>query len=365
MLTYPVRIHPDDAIKEMTEINRKVTKGLEYLSKLKEDGVDIGSTPKDLIYTQDKLKLFRYRPVVDKPFETPMLIVYALVNRYQVADLQPDRSLVRNLLNEGMDVHLIDWGDPLPADKYLTIDDYVNGYLDDCVDFMREHYNIDKINIFGICQGGTMSTCYTALHPEKVKNLVLTVTPIDFHAGEDEAKPHLGLLFKMGKGADIDLMVDAMGNVPADLLNVSFLMVSPFALNFGKYNDMIDILDNEKGLLNFLRMEKWLFNGPDSAGEAYREFVKNFLQSNKLVKGEIELGGQKVDLKNVTMPVLNVYATRDHLVPPACTVALGKHVGTKDYTEMAIETGHIGIYTGGKSQTILAPGVAKWLRERA
>lgn len=359
-------IHPDDVIREMAEINRKLTKGMEHLAELKEEDVDIATAPKETIYTQDKLRMYRYTPVVDKPEKTPLLIVYALVNRYQVADLQPDRSLVRNLLKQGIDVHLIEWGDPLPADKYLTIDDYVNGYMEDCVDFLRERYKVDSINILGICQGGTLSTCYTALHPEKIKNLVLTVTPIDFHAHEAaEKKPHVGLLFRMGKSADVDLMVDAFGNVPADLLNVSFLTVSPFMLNFGKYIDMIDVLDNQKTLLNFMRMEKWLFNGPDSAGEAYREFVRDFLQGNKLVKGEVVLGGKRVDLANLTMPVLNVYATADHLVPPPCTIALGKHTKSKDYEEFAIETGHIGIYVGGKPQSILAPKVAEWLKKRA
>nr|VFK40368.1 MAG: polyhydroxyalkanoate synthase [Candidatus Kentron sp. TC]VFK41842.1 MAG: polyhydroxyalkanoate synthase [Candidatus Kentron sp. TC]VFK60242.1 MAG: polyhydroxyalkanoate synthase [Candidatus Kentron sp. TC] len=360
-----IPLHPDDVIREMAEINRKITKGMEHLAGIREEDVDIATAPKETIYTQDKLRMYRYAPVVDKPRKTPLLIIYALVNRYQVADLQPDRSLVRNLLKEGMDVHLIEWGDPLPADKYLTIDDYVNGYLDDCVDFLRERNNVDKIDVLGICQGGTLTTCYAALHPEKIKNMVLTVTPIDFHAGENKEKPHIGLLFKMGKNADVDLMVDTLGNVPADLLNISFLTVAPFTLNFGKYVDMIDTLDNPKALLNFMRMEKWLFNGPDSAGEAYREFVKDFLQGNKLVKGEIVLGDKQVDLKNVTMPVLNVYATADHLVPPPCTVALGKHVGSRDYQELAIETGHIGIYVGGKPQSILAPNVAKWLAERA
>nr|VFJ63632.1 MAG: polyhydroxyalkanoate synthase [Candidatus Kentron sp. FM]VFJ64255.1 MAG: polyhydroxyalkanoate synthase [Candidatus Kentron sp. FM]VFK10116.1 MAG: polyhydroxyalkanoate synthase [Candidatus Kentron sp. FM] len=360
-----IPIHPDDVIREMAEINRKLTKGMEYLANLKEDDVDIATAPRKTIYTQDKLCMYRYTPVVEAPEKTPLLIIYALVNRYQVADLQPDRSLVRNLLKEGMDVHLIEWGDPQPADKYLTIDDYVNGYMDDCVDFLREKYNIDKVNVLGICQGGTLATCYTALHPEKIKNLVLTVTPIDFHAHEGQSsKPHIGLLFRMGKNANVDLMVDAFGNIPADLLNISFLTVSPFMLNFGKYIDMIDGLDNPKALLNFMRMEKWLFNGPDSAGEAYRQFVKDFLQENKLVKGEVKLGNKYVDLKNITMPILNVYATADHLVPPPCTTALGKHVASKQYEELAIETGHIGIYVGGKPQRILAPGVAKWLKER-
>jgi len=111
-------------------------------------------------------------------------------------------------------------------------------------------------------------------------------------------------------------------------------------------------------------MEKWLFGGPDAGGQMFKEFVRDFLKGNKLVKGDLEIGGRKVDLKNLTIPILNIFAEKDHIVPPPCTVALGQHVGSKDYTEFAIATGHIGIYTGGLSQKVLAPTVGKWLRER-
>jgi polyhydroxyalkanoate synthase len=365
MLSFPVQIQSKDAIKEMAEINRKVTKGLEFLSKLSEDDVTIGTAPKELVYQEDKLRLYRYEARVKNPHKRPLLISYALVNRYFVADLQEDRSLVRNLLDQGMDVYLIEWGDPAPQDKYITIDDYVHGYLNNCVDFIRESHGLETINLFGICQGGTLATCYSALYPEKVQTLTLTVTPIDFHAGKNELKPEHGLLFTWGQGIDVDLLVDAYGNVPAELLNFSFLIVKPFALNFGKYADMIEMLDDEKAMMNFLRMEKWLYDGPDSAGEAYRQFIKDFLQANKLIKNELEIGGRHVDLGNLKMPILNIYAKHDHLVPPPCTVALGKMVGTDDYTELEIPAGHIGIYVGGKSQQMLAPTVGKWVKDHA
>jgi len=367
VLSSPIDIRPSDAVDEIKKINEKLLKGVENLSTLKDEDVDIGSTPKDIFYAQDQLRIYHYKPLVDKDkiFKTPLLIVPPLINGYEVADLQPDRSLVRNLLKEGLDVHLLDWGYPRPVDKYLTIEDYIDGYLDDCVDAVRERHSVDKIALLGICQGGTISTTYSSLYPEKVDRLVLTVTPIDFDYPHNPKQPHVGLLFHLGKAANVDLMVNALGNVPADLLNVSFMMASPFVLNIGKYADLIDILDNKEALLNFLRMEKWLFGGPAASGETYRFFVKNYLQDNKLVKGEVEIGGRKVDLANVTMPILNIYAKKDHLVPPPCTVALKKHVGSKDYTELEIDTGHIGIYTGGASQKILAPNVGKWLRERA
>ena len=366
MSKFPIEFKPDDVARELAQIESKVSAGLAQLTSMTDDDVDIGSTPKDVIYERETFKVYRYHPVLpkEKLLPVPMLITTPLINGYEVADLQPDRSLVRNLLNEGVDVYMINWGYPKRSDRFNDIDDYVTDFIDDIVDVVIDKSGVEKINLFGICMGGTLATCYTALHQEKVRNLVLTVTPIDFSQTRVPGQPHVGLLFEMGKSVNVDAMVDAFGNVPADVLNVSFLMASPFTLMFGKYADTIDILDNKDALLNFLRMEKWLFGGPEVAGEAYRQFIREFLNKNALVKGTLVLGGRKVDLKNVTCPVLNVYAERDHLVPPPGTVALGKHVGNKkDYTELPIKTGHIGIYTGGASQKILAPGVAKWLRE--
>jgi len=366
MLSFPIQIRQDDLAREIAEIERKVTQGLKRLTDTTDDDVDIGSTPKDIIYECETWKLYHYHPKVDakKVHKVPMVIIPPLINGYEVADLQPDRSLVTNFLNEGIDVYLVNWGYPKRSDMFLTWDDYVCEFIDEAVDIIRERHKLKNINMFGICQGGTMSTCYSALNPDKIRNLVLTVTPIDFHAGLVEGKPHIGLLFQMGKTADVDLMVEAFGLIPADVLNVSFLMASPFTLMFGKYADTIDMLENRDALLNFLRMEKWLFGGPDVSGAMYKGLVKTFLQENALVNGTLELDGQKVDLKNVTMPVLNIFAERDHLVPPGCTVALGKHVGNKKaYTEMAIPTGHIGIYTGGLSQKVLAPQASEWLKK--
>lgn len=366
MYSFPIQILPSDLAAEAADINAKISRGMENLNTLKDEEIDIGSTPKDVIYAHDTVQLYRYHPMVEqaKMLKTPLLIVPPLINGYEVADLQPDRSLVRNLLAEGLDVHLHDWGYPRRIDKYLTVDDHINGYLDDAVDFIRDLHGVDKIALLGICQGGTMSTCYATLHPDKISQLILTVSPIDFEAYRGKSKPHEGLMFTLGADVDVDKMVGAYGNVPADVLNVSFLMASPFVLNFGKYADVIDILEDRQALRNFLRMEKWLFGGPNAAGETYKEFVRDFLQGNKLVKGEIVLGGKRVDLKDLKMPVLSIFAEKDHIVPPPCTTALGKYVGSKDYTEMMIKTGHIGIYTGGASQKQLAPMVGKWLRER-
>jgi len=195
------------------------------------------------------------------------------------------------------------------------------------------------------------------MHPTKIRNLVAMVTPVDFHTPDN-------LLSLWSRYLDIDLMVDTLGNIPGELLNWTFLSMKPFRLTGQKYIDMVDMLGDNKAAKNFLRMEKWIFDSPDQAGEAFRQFTKEFFQQNKLIKGEITIGKHSVNLKNVTMPVFNVYATQDHLVPPDASKALAKLVGTTDYTEFPFKGGHIGIYVSGRAQKEIPSSIAKWLNER-
>jgi polyhydroxyalkanoate synthase len=366
MKTFPIQISPDDAAQELAEMNKKVVRGLRTLSRLTHDDVQVGTAPKEAVYRDGKLILYRHIPVMPEAdlFPIPVLISYALVNRPAVADLQENRSLIRNLVKLGLDVYLIDWGYPSRADRWLSLDDYVNGFIDGCVDFIRESRGLDQINLLGICQGGTMSLCYTSLHPEKIKNLIVMVTPVDFHAPAADGSPP-GLLNVWGKGMDVNLMVEAMGNVPGDLMNFGFLMLQPFALNVQKYTDVVDIMEDEDKLLNFLRMEEWIFDSPDQAGTMFAQFVTDFFQENKLIKGEVQIAGQTVNLANIKQPVLNIFAEKDHLVPPPSSKALAQVVGAEDYTEVAFPVGHIGMYVSGKAQKDLAPLINDWVRAHA
>ena len=353
----PIHIRPEQVAQEMAEFAQKLGKGLSNLSSLGE--LESGVTPREVIYKEDKLVLYRFRSPDGKRATNPVpvLIVYALVNRPYMTDLQENRSTVRGLLDAGLDVYLIDWGYPDRADRYLGLDDYINGYLDRCVDVIRRRHKLDQINILGICQGGAFSLCYAATHGDKVKNLVTMVTPVDFQTPDN-------LLAHWVRRIDVDLLVDTLGNVPGEILNWTFLTLKPFQLMSQKYIDMLDALNNEKSAKNFMLMEKWIFDSPDQAGEAFRQFVKDFFQENGLINGGIRIGPHEIDLQNITMPVLNVYATQDHLVPPDASRALRTRVGSADYRELTFEGGHIGIYVSGKAQREIPPAIGNWLAER-
>jgi polyhydroxyalkanoate synthase len=364
MLPFFTQMRLEDMSHEYTELTKKVVKGIENLSRLKEEDIEIGVTPKEAVYQEDKLVLYRFKPMVEQPLNIPVLIVYALVNRPFMVDLQEDRSLVANLLKLGLDIYLIDWGYPTRADRWLTLDDYINGYINNCVDFIKEKHGLEKINLLGICQGGTFSLCYSSLYPEKVKNLIVMVAPVDFQMANALLNMRGGCTLG-AEALDVDLMVDALGNIPGDFLNLEFLMLKPQQLGIQKYLDFPEIMDSEAKLLNFLRMEKWIFDSPDQAGESYRQFLKDFYQGNKLIKGEVILGEKRVNLGSLTMPILNLYADKDHLVPPASSLALEKYTSSQDYTARSFPVGHIGMYVSGKVQRDLPPVIADWLKARA
>jgi polyhydroxyalkanoate synthase len=318
---------------------------------------EIAVTPYDIVYEEDRVKLKHYKPAGDTQLKRPLLVVYALINRETMLDLQPGRSVVQNFLQEGIDVYMIDWGYPARKDRYLTIDDHVNGYMDNIVNFILDKHHLDKIHLMGICMGGTFCVIYSALHPEKIKNLVTTVTPTNFDTDQ-------GLLHIWMKDMDVDRIVDTYGNIPGDIMNMGFLLLNPARLMIDKYVGFIENMANKKFVENFVRMEKWIFDSPDVPGETFRQFIRDCYQKNLLIQSKMEVGGKRIDLKKITMPLLNFYGKYDHLVPPEACEVLTRRVGSKDTEDICLDTGHIGIYVSSKCQKEFAPKIARWLKER-
>lgn len=362
-----VRIAPQTALKDITQLNLKMVEGSRLLNETSAADIEIATAAKREVFRTDKHVLYHYEPLAKRKVAVPVLIVFGLVGRYTFIDLQEDRSFVRSLLREGIDLYVIDWGAVTRGDRWLTMEDYIDGYMHDCIEFICNEQKRTAINLLGICEGGTFSLCYAARQPKRVRNLILTITPVDFHPKIDGAPLSHGLInfwARAMSAEDVNRFIEAHGNLPGDLISFLFSMMAPMN-NLTKYNvGLHDVMDDKDKLLNFLRMEKWLADRPDHPGEAARQWLIDLYQNNALIKGEFKLGGQAVDLRKLTMPVLNIYAQDDHIVPPGSTQPLQKRVGTKDYTSLPLPGGHIGVYVSGKSQGVLGKGISKWLQER-
>jgi polyhydroxyalkanoate synthase len=353
--TIPVDLILSKLAEDAERVQSRAQKASEVL--LEKMDTQVAVTPSEVVYQEDRIKLKHYLPRTQIRYATPLLVVYALINRETMLDLQPGRSVVENFLNSGIDLYMIEWGYPTRKDRFLGFDDHINGYMDNVINFIRERHGVDSINLMGICMGGTFSVIYSALYPEKIKNLITTVTPTYFETDK-------GLLHVWMKNVDADRLVDTYGNIPADLMNLGFLMLNPARLMIDKYVGFMENMDDKIFVENFVRMEKWIFDSPDLPGEVFRQFIKDCYQQNLLIQNRLEVGGKRIDLKKITMPVLNIYGKFDHLVPPEACEPLTRYVGSTDTENLRLDTGHIGIYVSSKCQKEFAPKIAAWLKER-
>lgn len=321
--------------------------------------VRVGCSPSEAVYREDKLRLLRYRSDESPKFDAPLLVVFALVNRPYILDLRPDKSVVSHFIRRGFDTYNVDWGVPTDGDRFLDMKDYIEGYLDRMVDFLREETGSEKINLLGYCMGGTMSTIYTALHPEKIRNLMLMAAPVDW-----SSRDHLLAKWVSSDVFDVDKLIEVYGNAPAELLQGSFLMLKPVSTLVEKYFSFYENMENEKFLEDFFAMETWLNDNIPVAGEMFREFVKYCMQENRLIEKRLRVGNRLVDLANITCPVLNLTASADHLVPCGQSLPFNDAVGSKDRKSITFPAGHIGLAVGSKAHRDLWPNVTNWLAER-
>lgn len=344
-----------EAMQESVETGEVLPDQLERL-----DSVEVGTTPSEVVYTENKLELLHYESQTETQHDVPILIVYALINKPFILDLQPDRSVVRRLLEAGHDVYLIDWNEPSRLDRHLTIHDYVERYIDNCVDVVRERSGQDSINILGYCMGGTFTAMYAALNPEKVRTLGLMAAGLCFDGTG-------GVLELWGDDEHYDPrdVPEAFGNMPAEMLDVGFALMDPVANYVSKYARFFDNVENDDFVENFARMERWLDEGIDVAGDTYVQFLEDVYQGNKLYNNELVLDGKHVDLAEIDMPVLQIMGEYDHLIPADASKPFNEVIGSDDTEIIEYSTGHIGLAVSGSSHRDVWPRVAEWYLEKS
>ena len=349
-------VDPTKATEELLRMSTKLTAGLQNLMTIED--MEIAPTPKELVYEEDLVQVYHYTPTVPKPHSVPVLIVYALVNKQYMMDLQANKSVIKKMLDAGLDLYIIDWGYPSGVNKFITLDDYINGYIDNVVDYIRQAHGLESINILGVCQGATFSACYTAMHQEKVRNFISFVMPFDFSVDD-------GLLFRWSRKMPIADVVKANHNIlSGDSMNDTYNMLKPLELTIDKYLAFIDKLDDRDAVVDFLRMEQWIYDSPDQAGPTLQQFIEDFYQGNKFKEGTLTLGGRECNPKQITCPTLVMLAQKDHLVPPSSTRPFMDAISSKDKTLREFPVGHIGMFVSSRVLNDVGPSIAEWVKER-
>ncbi len=317
----------------------------------------VGVTPRVAVAVDRGVTLWRYGPKPARGSPPPLLIAYSLVNRPYLLDLSADRSLIGALVAARRTVYLADWGTPAAADRHRSLADYVLVHLERAVRAALKDGAQPRLDLAGVCQGGTLALCYAALNAATVRRVVTLVTPVDFATPED-------VLGAYARALDVERLVALHGNVPGALLRAGFQSLKLYGNSLGKLLSLVEAGSDPVRVDRLLRTERWIADSPDHAGRAFVEFVQFFYRDNRLVNGGLTLGDRAVTLSGLTQPVLNVYATRDHLVPPAAARALKDLCRSTRYEEHAFDGGHIGVFLSERAQAEVPAAIVRFLAAR-
>ncbi|HEY7127682.1 MAG TPA: class III poly(R)-hydroxyalkanoic acid synthase subunit PhaC [Ktedonobacterales bacterium] len=323
---------------------------------------DTAQTPKEVIWSKNKAKLYHYVSATERRFSVPILMVYALINRAYVLDLMPGISLIEYMVNQGFDVYLLDWGTPGDEDHALTFENYVLDYIPQAAKRVMRHAQSQEFTLLGYCMGGTMSLMYAALFPERLRNLILLTAPSDF------SPENLGMYgtFTSARYFDPELMVDAFGgNIPGEVIDHGNRLVKPVTNYVGSYVTLWDRVLHEKPMALWLAMSKWVNDGVDFPAATFRQWIKEFYQENRLAKGQIVLRGRRVDLSRITCPVLNIAGTQDHICTIPMAEATTRLISSEDKEFFTMNAGHVGLLTSPDTRRVLWPKLREWLAERS
>ena len=165
-------------------------------------------------------------------------------------------------------------------------------------------------------------------------------------------------------GIDIDKLVDAFGSLPSDMVRVGFKMLKP-TMDLTTFTNLWWNLCDDSYVEGFLALNKWANEFTPFPGEFFRQWVKEFYQQNKLVKGELVLGGRSVDLSNIRCPLLVVGAKQDNITPPQCARALMDATSGSDKEYLELPGGHISLIAGRGARRNVWPKVSGWIGQRS
>src|SRR3974390_3133988 len=291
----------------MTDPVTDAVEQLKRLTKVMTTKALIAQTPKELVWTLNKTKLYRYIPVVpkEKRHPVPFLLVFALMNRPYILDLRPGHSFVEYMVNKGYDLYLLDWGAPGPEDKNLKFDDYTLEYMPRAVRKLKAISGSEEFSLLGWCIGAILTTIYAALRgDEGLRNLILLTAPLDFSNKQ-------GLTFARWvdeRYFDVDKVLAAFGNMPGEMIDYGAKALKPVENYITNYVKLWDNLSDPRVVKAWHAMNTWVTDNIPLAGGAFRQLIVDLYRNNALIRNRLRVKNELVDLSRIKANLLTVIA---------------------------------------------------------
>jgi polyhydroxyalkanoate synthase len=330
----------------------------------------INQTPHKVIAQIEGSRILHYYTPQESSsagYTTPLLIIYAPINRYHIMDLSPNRSIVNKFVSAGFDVFLLDWGEK-QSEGRLTISNYVQR-IGQVVELIANFTKTEKISLYGYSWGGTLSLIYCALHNNRIKNLILQSANLDFDKDYT-------IIAEWMRNFPIGKFKDEYKEMFGHFIDLAFLMRNPVLRSTDRIKYALDMKEYEpfQFIQNLVKIGAWITNTPDIPGQLFEQFAIDLYQKNQLIKNQLSIQKKgkvnglkettRVNLKEITVPILNIVGTNDDLVAPSSSKPISDSVSSKDKKTIEFPSGHIELCISHDAHQNLWPEVVNWLQSK-
>lgn len=319
-------------------------------------------TASETVWMWERSTLLRFvRAQYPPRHRIPVIIVPPLMVKPVIFDLRPGHSMVAHLCERGFDTWMVDYGIPRDTDRTIRVDDYVTDFIPNAVDKVLEKTGAPAVSLIGWSMGGIMSYTYCALRGRdaRVRNLVTIGSPLDF----SKMFP-FNVLARISQLPGTMRLLDRLGNIPPVLTRNSFKLLAPTKLVTRQFALVQNYWDRDWVAGNEA-LGNWVDEFIPYPGEAFKQFVQDFVRDDKLRRGQLSMGGQTVDLSRIDTKLLVVIGTDDDVAPQASVAAALDEIPVADKEALRVPLGHIGLVAGSRAPDLVWDPLANWLSPRS
>lgn len=334
-----------------------------------EVGKNLAVTQGRVVFRNDLIELIQYEPATEKVHKTPLLVIPAWINKYYIADLKPENSLVKWLVEQGYTVFIISWANPDERHSGKTFEDYMLEGPMAAMGAIEKATGEKEITALGYCLGGTLLATMLSWMAEKkdlrVKSATFLTTMLDFsEAGE------LGVFIDEEQIQAMEKRMSEKGYLDGTQMAATFSMLRSNDLIWSFYVNNY-LMGKDPFPFDLLY---WNADSTRMPARMHSFYLRKMYQENLLAKpGGVEIAGVKVDLGKINIPVYFLSAREDHIAPwkstYRATQLLGRKKGGENIKFVLTASGHIaGVVNPPEKKkycywtnSSLTPDSAKWL----
>jgi len=298
-------------------------------------GENLAITPGKVVFQNPLFQLIQYSPSTETVYETPIMIVPPWINKFYILDLVPKKSFVKYLVDQGYTVFMVSWVNPGPELADKTFEDYMREGVLTASDVVRQICRTERVNPVGYCVGGTLlasTLAYNAaIGDDRFEAPAFLAAQTDFSKAGDL------LVFIDEPQLDaIERMMKQIGYLDGSRMATVFNMLRPRDLIW-PYVVNNYLLGKEPFPFDLLY---WNSDSTRMTPANHTFYLREFYLLNKLARGEMELGGQRLDLSKVKVPIFEI-ATREDHIAPAPSVFTGSKLFGGPVRFVLAASGHI------------------------